>query len=108
MKTKKFLVIILVPMLFALSSCKKEIVAEQNPVRKDSVGVREGIQDSLEAVYMMQSNLDLLLADRIISKPDGFILDISQQEANELDIPEELYRKYIDKVAELNKSLIRK
>jgi hypothetical protein len=63
-------------------------------------------KDKLETMYMMQSNAELILADRIISKSTGFVLDLSPEEAGELQIPDELYRKYINKVNELNKQNI--
>jgi hypothetical protein len=52
---------------------------------------------------MIQSNPELILTDRIVSKSAGFVLDLSEEEARELQIPDDLYRKYVDKVNELNK-----
>lgn len=95
-------------MSLTIISCKKEILQEKAPINKEGLVSKVAAQDSLETLYMMQSNLELLLADRIISKPNGYVLDISKQEAFELDIPAELYQKYQSKVNELNKLLLTK
>lgn len=108
MKDFKFLTLCVVAVSFSLASCKKEILKDSNGQEETLKGKQVVSQDSLETLYMMQSNLELLLADRIISKSTGFVLDISKQEAVELDIPDDLYQKYQDKVKELNKSIITK
>ncbi|WP_312363578.1 hypothetical protein [Sphingobacterium sp.] len=108
MKAIKLLVIVSMVMSLTIISCKKEILQEKTLINKEGHGAKVAAQDSLETLYTMQSNLELLLADRIISKPNGYVLDISKQEATELDIPDELYQKYKTKVNELNKLLITK
>ncbi|MCW8312536.1 hypothetical protein K7A41_14985 [Sphingobacterium sp. InxBP1] len=108
MKAIKLLAIGSMVMSLTIISCKKEILQEKAPINKEGLVSKVAAQDSLETLYMMQSNLELLLADRIISKPNGYVLDISKQEAFELDIPDELYQKYQSKVNELNKLLLTK
>jgi hypothetical protein len=108
MKAIKLLAIVAMVMSLTIISCKKEILQEKTPINNEGQAAKAAAQDSLETLYMMQSNLELLLADRIISKPNGYVLDISKQEATELDIPDELFQKYQSKVNELNKLLITK
>lgn len=108
MKAIKLLAIVSMVMPLTIISCKKEILQDKAPGNKEGQATKVAAQDSLETLYMMQSNLELLLADRIISKPNGYVLDISKQEATELDIPDDLYQKYQAKVNELNKLLITK
>ncbi|WP_209578914.1 MULTISPECIES: hypothetical protein [Sphingobacterium] len=108
MKDIKFLTLCVLAVSLSFASCKKEILQDSNNEGKALKGKQVTSQDSLETLYMMQSNLELLLADRIISKSNGFVLDISKQEAVELEIPDDLYQRYQDKVSELNKSIITK
>lgn len=105
MKTIKLVLLCILAASFSFASCKKkEILKDSNGEERTLEGEQVVSQDSLETLYMMQSNIELLLADRIISKPNGYVLDISKQEAVELDIPDELYQKYQAKVNELSKS----
>lgn len=89
--------------LVTAASCKKEIeVSKPLEQEKKMSNIASAAQDSLETMYLMQSNPELILADRIISKSYGYVLDISENEAQELAISAELYRVYVEKVKELN------
>lgn len=60
--------------------------------------------DSLQIKYDMQSNFELMVADRIIYKNSSFVLDLSSEEASQLMIPKDVYQEAIKKVEMLNKS----
>lgn len=103
MKTLRNLLFAIACLAFSLTGCKKDI----RPVdieKEDKAVSAVTLQDSLEAKYMMQSNPELMLADRIISKNSTYVLDISEKEANELHIPLELYNKYVEIVKNMNSS----
>lgn len=105
MKMKKInhVRIVILGLAFGLMGCKKEIktVDIENV---ESKGGAFALQDSLETLYMMQSNPELMLADRIISKNSTYVLDMSENEATELHIPAELYQKYVEVVKNMNSS----
>lgn len=102
---KKFNHVLIVVLGLAIggAGCKKEIKAIdiENEGEK---GISFAVQDSLETLYMMQSNPELMLADRIISKNSTYVLDMSENEATELHIPVELYQKYVEVVKNMNRS----
>lgn len=107
MKTKGFLIKGIVITGVFLSSCedRSDPIVESGD-EKTEIDSQTTSKDDLETMYMMQSNPELILSDRIISKSTGFILDLSLEEARELQIPDNLYQKYVDKVSELNKQNI--
>lgn len=60
-------------------------------------------KDSLYIKHMMQSNAELIISDRIIYKNSNYILDLSPEEATQLSISDEVYKKYTTIVSEMNK-----
>lgn len=60
-------------------------------------------KDSLTIKYMMQSNSELMISDRIIYKNSAYVLDLSLEEANQLSISDEMYQKYVEIVSNMNK-----
>jgi len=84
--------------------CKKEIKVADAEKGETSEIAGIALRDSLETIYMMQSDQELMLADRIVSKNTGYVLDLSEQEAAELQIPMELYNKYQEIVQKMNSS----
>lgn len=95
-------------MAFSTTACKKEIkdAGIEKEERGDGFSSSESLlQDSLELRYMMQSNSELILSDRIIYKDSMYTLDISEQEADELHISEELYNKYVEIVKDMNNTI---
>jgi len=104
MKRTKRILPILAYLALGVAGCKKEIrVADaEKGESTGSTGIPS--RDSLETVYMMQSDQELMLADRIVSKNTGYVLDLSEQEATELQIPIELYNKYQEIVQKMNVS----
>ena len=102
MKTSRNLLFGILCLAFSVA-CKKDI--KPVDIEKESKEMSEvKLQDSLEAKYMMQSNPELMLADRIISKNSTYVLDISEKEASELHISSELYTKYVEIVKNMNNS----
>ena len=102
MKTAKILLTGIAISLTYITACRKDNL-KPDPLPDDKMEKTVAIpQDSLETMYMMQSNPELMLADRIISKNAVFYLDISQEEARELNISNELYQKYQNRVREMN------
>ena len=103
MKTlRTTIVFVLLACIFALVACKKAT----KPVEEDNKydpPIVELSQDNMESMFMSQSNVELMLADRIISKKDTYILDLSKEEAEQLHIPAELYSKYVEIVKHMNK-----
>lgn len=59
--------------------------------------------DSLAIKYMMQSNSELMISDRIIYKNSAYVLDLSLEEAKQLSISDEMYQKYVEIVYHMNK-----
>jgi hypothetical protein len=109
MKKKDFLITGFAIAGVILSSCEDRFDSIVESIdKKAKIDSLAASKDNLETMYMMQSNSELILADRIISKSTGFVLDISKQEADELQIPDKLYQKYVDKVNGLNKQEINK
>lgn len=95
-------------MAFSTTACKKEIkdAGIEKEERGDGLSSSESLlQDSLELRYMMQSNSELILSDRIIYKDSMYTLDISEQEADELHISAELYNKYVEIVKDMNNTI---
>jgi len=84
--------------------CKKEIKVADTEKGETSGLAGIALQDSLETIYMMQSDQELMLADRIVSKSSGYVLDLSDQEATELQIPIDLYNRYLEIVQKMNSS----
>lgn len=73
----------------------------ESPSVEQSDG-EESVVNDRELKYRMQSDKELLLADRIICKNSVFVLDLSEEEAEALQIPTEMYRKYVQHVEKLN------
>ena len=59
--------------------------------------------DSLAIKYMMQSNSELMISDRIIYKNSAYVLDLSLEEAKQLSISDDMYQKYVEIVYHMNK-----
>jgi len=93
---------ILVCLALGVAGCKKEIKLADTGKGETSGLAGIALQDSLETMYMMQSDQELMLADRIVSKTSGYFLDLSEQEATELQIPMELYNRYQEIVQKMN------
>lgn len=109
MKTKVIFFVGTVVMVFLLLSCEDQLdTAPKTISTLPDNGIPIGEKENYETMYMMQSNPELILADRIISKEAGFILDISKDEARELHISDEVYQKYVNRVNELNEQNIKK
>jgi len=87
-----------------VAGCKKEIKLADTEKGETSGLAGIALQDSLETIYMMQSDQELMLADRIVSKNTGYVLDLSEQEATELQIPIERYNRYLEIVQKMNSS----
>ncbi len=60
-------------------------------------------EDSLNIKYMMQTNSDLIISDRIIYKNSIYVLDLSLEEAKQLSISDKMYQKYVEIVSNMNK-----
>lgn len=104
MKTlRKTIVFAFLGGIFAIVACKKDIKPFEGDKKNDSTTI-EFSQDKMESIFMSQSNIELMLADRIISKNDTYILDLSKEEAEQLHIPAELYNKYVEIVKNMNNS----
>lgn len=101
MKTAKILITGMTISIICFISCRKDPLKAESAkeAKVEEVSIK---QDSLETMYMMQSNPELMLADRIISKNSVFYLDMSQEEAQQLKISNELYQKYQKRVSEMN------
>lgn len=75
-----------------------------NAAEVDSIRtVGELPEDSLNIKYMMQTNSDLIISDRIIYKNSIYVLDLSLEEAKQLSISDDMYQKYIEIVSNMNK-----
>lgn len=103
MKTKK---IILGSVLFAsvfFSCVDKEIPLEDIKASPSfEAGSLNVEKDSLRIQNELQSDSELMILDRIIYKNSVYILDLSAEEAADLDIPNEIYEKYKGYVNALN------
>jgi len=107
MKTKEFFITGIAIAGVFLSSCEERLdLTVESVDEKTETDQQAALEGHLETMYMMQSNPELILADRIISKSTGFVLDLSQKEAQELQISDEIYQKYVDKVNEFNEQAI--
>jgi len=104
MKTFRNLLFTVLCLAFCIAGCKKEIRVADVEKGETSEPAAIALRDSLETMYMMQSDQELMLADRIVSKNTGYVLDLSEQEASELQIPIELYNKYQEIVQKMNSS----
>lgn len=60
--------------------------------------------DSLERKYQLQSDVNLMLSDRIVHQEGHFALDLTLEEAKELSISAEIYQKFVRMVDKLNES----
>jgi len=99
-KIKKYLFLAFLLGLITIG-CRKDIKSIEMEKTQSRAEVR---QDSLETLFKMQSNADLMLSDRIILKNSVYVLDMSEKEASELHISPELYHKYVEAVKGMNYS----
>lgn len=109
MKKIKNLLFVLLCIAFSTTACKKEIkdAGIEEEERGDGFSLSESLlQDSLELRFMMQSNSELILSDRIIYKNSMYTLDISEQEVEELHISAELYNKHVEIIKNMSTSHI--
>jgi len=104
MKRTEIILPVLTCLALGVAGCKKEIKLADTEKGETSGLAETALMDSLETVYMMQSDQELMLADRIVSKNSGYVLDLSEQEATELQIPMELYNRYQEIVQKMNTS----
>jgi len=104
MKRTKRILPILVCLALGVVGCKKEIKLADMEKGETSGLAGIALEDSLETIYMMQSDQELMLADRIVSKNTGYVLDLSEQGVTELQIPIELYNRYLEVVQKMNSS----
>lgn len=104
MKTKTFYSTLILLPLFCMAACAdKDILnlhGEESFVEQS--GYEQSLVDSIEMKYKMQTDLELILTDRIICKNSVFVLDLSEEEAETLQIPAEMYRRCLQHVEELN------
>lgn len=108
MGTKVFLLAVIFSMGFLLLSCEDRLDTIPKEIdASPSNNILDDKKEDYETMYMMQTNPGLILADRIISKGAGFVLDISKEEASELQIPDELYQEFTNRVNELNKQNVK-
>ncbi len=93
-------------LLLGLASCRQDYLNDDyNKELENEGNTQKQLQDSLVAIFTIQSSPELLLADRIICKNSIFILDLTAKEAEELHIPDDLYQEYLRKAEEMNKNI---
>jgi len=94
-----------------ISSCIDDEIPNIDHAKsyKDSSSVTRILlsSDSIAIKHDMQSNPELILADRIIYKNSMYVLDLSAKDASDLLIPEKTYQKYVKKVDEMNNAAIK-
>lgn len=87
-----------------LVSCKEEnyskIIISDPPMPTTTVVP----DDHPESKYIMQSNPEVMLTDRVVYKDSAYVLDLSPKEATELSIPDETYQKVLAEVEKLNQT----
>ncbi len=104
MKTKTIYSTLIMSSLFCMVACTDKDIPNIN-IENSSIEQSDKEQSFVndnELKHKMQSDKELLLADRIICKNSVFILDLSEEEAETLQIPTEMYRRCIQYVEELN------
>lgn len=104
MKTKIIYSTLIMLSLFCMVACTDRDIPNIN-IENSSIeqsDKEEYFVNDNELKYKMQSDKELLLVDRIICKNSVFILDLSEEEAETLQIPTEMYRRCIQYVEELN------
>lgn len=103
---RKFYILGAFAALFYFTSCTDdEIVIKGNTENSGNDATSEYGElpsDSLGLKYEMQTNPELILADRVISKGSKFVLDLSQEEATALHIAPEVYQKCLKHIEKLN------
>lgn len=60
--------------------------------------------DSLKRKYQLQSDVNLILSDRVVYQEGRFVLDLTLEEAKELAVPVDIYQKFVRMVDKLNES----
>lgn len=104
---KIYILISVIIVLVFIGSCNDDFAYNDNKEIIDNLsGCNIPYTDSLEIKYIMQSNPELILSDRIIYKNSTFILDLSLEEATELMIPIEIYNETLNKITMLNEKSI--
>lgn len=89
--------------LFISGSCTDELIQDNTVNQEEILSNNNSSQsDNLEAKYNMQSNPELMVADRIICVNSVFTLDLSLEESSELMIPKEIYEEALKQVEILN------
>ena len=88
-----------------LDSKQEDHMKKDSPLRallsKSIPAVQE---DSLTMMSNLQKNKTHLMMNRIIFKDSVFVLAIKKQDALFLGIPEEMYERYVEYVANLNET----
>lgn len=104
MKTKTIYSALIMLSQFCMMACTDKDIPNiniENLSIEQSDKEQSFVNDN-ELKYKMQSDKELLLSDRIICKNSVFILDLSEEEAETLQIPAEMYRRCVQYVEELN------
>jgi len=101
---KKNIFIICIILLIA-GACTDEVFQDNNVDQEEILFSNNSSQnENLEVKYNMQSNPELMVADRIVCVKSVFILDLSLEESSELMIPKEVYEEALKQVENLNQN----
>jgi hypothetical protein len=85
-----------------ISCMDDEVIKVPKDEKITENGIIEMSADSLNIKYQMQSNSEIILADRLIHKNGAYVLDLAWEEASQLGISKDLYDEFNRKVNELN------
>ena len=103
MKTKTKLKLFPAFFLLILFSCKDVEIIEEQPKVTPTVSTTRAVDTtSDEYKHQNQSNVENMLMDQIIYQDSVYILNLSAEEAADLNIPDSLYNVYTQLVNELN------
>ena len=90
-------------LLLMLFSCKDVEIVEEQPKVITTVSTTRAVDTtSDEYKHQNQSNVENMLMDQIIYQDSVYILNLSAEEAVDLNIPDSLYNVYTQLVNELN------
>ena len=90
-------------LLLILFSCKDVEIVEEQPKVITTVSTTRAVDTtSDEYKHQNQSNVENMLMDQIIYQDSVYILNLSAEEAVDLNIPDSLYNVYTQLVNELN------
>ncbi|TYK32818.1 hypothetical protein [Bacteroides pyogenes] len=100
---KFFLSVLLIPFIFV--SCKDQEIIErvpENPLKGTRVSGINVEELSDEQKYELQSSPEGILMNQIVCEDFRFFLNMSREEARDLNIPDSLYQAYLEIVENLN------